>query len=140
MLQLGYNQLTGSIPPQLGKLNKLAVLALQSNQLTGAIPATLGDLTQLARLDLSFNSLFGSIPSKIAEVPLLEVFDVRNNSLSGSVPAGNIPFYLPFLSKTFAMFIFITVTCCLDARIEKTEWWVPVCEQQRSLWSWLQFA
>lgn len=88
VLQLGYNQLTGSIPPQLGNLNKLAVLALQSNQLTGAIPATLGDLTRLTRLDLSFNRLFGSIPSKIAEAPLLEVFDVRNNTLSGSVPAG----------------------------------------------------
>jgi hypothetical protein len=89
VLQLGYNKLTGSIPPQLGNLNKLAVLALQSNQLTGAIPATLGSLSQLTRLDLSFNSLFGSIPSKIADIPFLEVLDVRNNTLSGSVPAGN---------------------------------------------------
>ncbi|KAL5212547.1 hypothetical protein ABZP36_023394 [Zizania latifolia] len=88
MIKCPLGQLTGSIPPQLGNLNKLAVLSLQSNQLTGAITATLGDLTLLTRLDLSFNSLFGSIPSKISEIPLLQVFDVRNNSLSGSVPAG----------------------------------------------------
>ncbi|XVF50680.1 hypothetical protein PTKIN_Ptkin04bG0121500 [Pterospermum kingtungense] len=86
VLQLCYNQLTGSIPSQLGSLKKLNVLALQSNQLTGAIPASLGDLGTLMRLDLSFNRLFGSIPTKLADAPLLEVLDIRNNSLSGNVP------------------------------------------------------
>ena len=89
MLQFCYNQLTGSIPTQLGSLKKLNVLALQSNQLTGAIPASLGDLGTLIRLDLSFNRLFGSIPTKLADSPLLEVLDIRNNSLSGNVPLGN---------------------------------------------------
>lgn len=91
VLQLCYNQLTGSIPTQLGSLNRLAVLALQSNHLSGAIPASLGDLTQLMRLDLSFNHLFGSIPVKLAQIPQLIVLDLRNNTLSGSVPPGTIP-------------------------------------------------
>jgi hypothetical protein len=90
VLQLCYNQLTGSIPTQLGSLMKLSVLALQSNQLTGAIPASLGDLVTLSRLDLSFNHLFGSVPSKLADAPLLEALDLRNNTLSGSVPAGKV--------------------------------------------------
>ncbi|RZS20496.1 hypothetical protein BHM03_00053023 [Ensete ventricosum] len=85
---LCYNQLTGSIPTQLGRLKNLSVLALQSNHLSGAIPASLGDLTQLTRLDLSFNRLFGSIPVKLAQIPQLTVLDVRNNSLSGNVPSG----------------------------------------------------
>lgn len=66
VLQLCYNQLTGSIPTQLDSLKKLNVLALQSNLLTGAIPANLGNLGSLMRLDLSFNELFGSIPAKLA--------------------------------------------------------------------------
>lgn len=95
VLQLCYNQLTGSIPTQLGSLKKLTVLALQSNQLTGAIPASLGDVEMLMRLDLSFNNLFGSIPTKVADAPLLEVLDIRNNSLSGSVPLGNVSLNFP---------------------------------------------
>lgn len=88
VLQLGYNQLSGSIPTQLGQLKKLTVLALQSNQLTGAIPASLGDLPEMTRLDLSSNRLFGSIPSKLADIPNLKTLDLRNNTLSGSVPSG----------------------------------------------------
>lgn len=98
VLQLCYNQLTGSIPTQLGSLTRLTVLALQSNQLTGAIPASLGNLVMLMRLDLSFNNLFGSIPTRLAEAPLLEVLDIRNNTLSGSVPPGD------YSSKTLAFF------------------------------------
>lgn len=94
VLQLCYNQFTGSIPMELGSLKKLSVLALQYNQLSGAIPASLGDLRMLARLDLSSNRLFGSIPAKIADAPL-EVLDVSNNNLSGIVPPGNnvLPLY-----------------------------------------------
>lgn len=89
VLQLCYNQLTGSIPTQLGDLKKLSVLALQSNKLAGAIPASLGDLGMLMRLDLSSNNLFGSIPTRLADVPFLQVLDVHNNTLSGNVPPGN---------------------------------------------------
>lgn len=87
-MQLCYNQLTGSIPTQIGSLKRLNVLALQSNWLSGAIPASLGDLPELTRLDLSFNRLFGSIPVRLAQLPRLVILDVRNNSLSGSVPPG----------------------------------------------------
>ncbi|XP_015954688.1 probable leucine-rich repeat receptor-like protein kinase At1g35710 [Arachis duranensis] len=87
--QLCYNQLTGSIPTQLGDLKKLSVLALQSNELTSAIPASLGDLGMLMRLDLSSNQLFGSIPSRLADVTSLQVLDVHNNTLSGNVAPGN---------------------------------------------------
>lgn len=94
VLQLCYNQFTGSIPTQLGSLQKLSVLALQYNQLSGAIPASLGGLRTLARLDLSSNRLFGSIPAKIADAPL-EFLDVSDNNLSGIVPPGKnvLPLY-----------------------------------------------
>jgi Leucine-rich repeat (LRR) protein len=70
VLQLCYNQLSGSVPTQLGSLKNLNLLALQYNQITGAILATLGNLGTLQRLDLSFNRLFSSIPMKIADAPL----------------------------------------------------------------------
>ena len=52
-LSLYDNQLTGSIPAELGNLTNLELLSLFNNQLTGAIPAELGGLTNLEVLDSS---------------------------------------------------------------------------------------
>ncbi|MCY4647934.1 MAG: hypothetical protein OXE73_13795 [Gammaproteobacteria bacterium] len=41
---LNDNNLSGSIPPELGSLSSLHVLDLDENRLTGSIPPALGDL------------------------------------------------------------------------------------------------
>ena len=43
-LDLGYNQLTGSIPSEIGNLTNLTHLVLSLNQLTGEIPPEVCDL------------------------------------------------------------------------------------------------
>ena len=43
-LDLGYNQLTGSIPPEIGNLTNLESLHLNNNQLTGMIPESICNL------------------------------------------------------------------------------------------------
>ena len=58
-LNLTGNQLTGSIPPELGNLANLTRLILFLNQLTGAIPVELGSLTNLTDLSLEINQLTG---------------------------------------------------------------------------------
>jgi Leucine-rich repeat (LRR) protein len=110
VLQLCYNQFTGSIPSELGSLERLSVLALQSNHLTGAIPASLGDLGMLMRLDLSYNHFFGSVPTKVADAPLLEFLDIRNNSLSGNVPLG-IAFYQSDCVFSFLFWLLTSLIC-----------------------------
>ena len=52
MLSLGGNELTGSIPPELGNLTNLIELILRENQLSGNIPSEIGSLTNLIFLDL----------------------------------------------------------------------------------------
>jgi len=52
-LAIGYNNLTGTIPAEIGVLGALEVLWLTSNrELTGSIPPELGNLGSLRRLDL----------------------------------------------------------------------------------------
>ncbi|KAI3813865.1 hypothetical protein L1987_18600 [Smallanthus sonchifolius] len=60
-IQVGNQNLKGSLPPTLNNLTELQVLELQSNQLTGSLPSLSG-LTQLQNLLLSDND-FSSIPS-----------------------------------------------------------------------------
>ena len=52
MLYLNGNQLTGSIPTELGTMALMAYLQLYDNQLTGPIPTELGLLSQLVDLEL----------------------------------------------------------------------------------------
>ena len=51
-LNLGDNQLTGQIPPELGNVSGLGFLDLSQNQLSGPIPPELGKLGLLKTLFL----------------------------------------------------------------------------------------
>jgi hypothetical protein len=86
VLDLGVNYLTGNIPPELGKLTNLTRLYLWSNQLTGSIPAELGNLTNLIKLWLDHNQLSGSIPLQLADLASLTELDLSVNNLTGNIP------------------------------------------------------
>jgi len=60
------NNLTGTIPAELGSLTTLSDLRLNSNNMTGSIPAELGNLAALATLLLDSNALSGFVPLPIA--------------------------------------------------------------------------
>ena len=64
-MYLNSNQLTGSIPPEIGNLTNLTHLYLRDNQLTGIIPPEIGNLTNLILLSLINNQLTGLIPDEI---------------------------------------------------------------------------
>ncbi|RZC69491.1 hypothetical protein C5167_032625 [Papaver somniferum] len=86
-LSLPQHKLSGSISPEIGKLNHLKVLALHNNNLFGTIPSELANCTELRAIYLQGNYLSGSIPSDFGDLPDLEFLDVSSNSLSGSIPS-----------------------------------------------------
>jgi Leucine-rich repeat (LRR) protein len=89
----GYsNNLTGSIPSELGNLSNLRALSLWGNSLTGSIPSELGNLSYLWHLNLGGNSLTGSIPSELGNLSNLWHLNLGGNSLTGSIPSelGNL--------------------------------------------------
>ena len=85
-LDLGYNGLSGPIPPELGALSNLELLNLDVNALTGAIPPELGDLSNLEYLQLYRNDLSGAIPPELGGLSNLEWLDLAANDLSGPIP------------------------------------------------------
>ena len=85
-LSLYENQLTGSIPPEIGNLTNLTFLGLYKNQLAGSIPPEIGNLTNLTFLYLSYNLLTGSIPSAIGNLTNLTELVLHRNQFTGSIP------------------------------------------------------
>jgi Leucine-rich repeat (LRR) protein len=85
-LNLSSNQLSGAIPTQLGSLSNLTSLSLSSNQLSGAIPTQLGSLSNLTGLSLDHNQLTGTIPTQLGSLTNLQWLNLNNNQLSGTIP------------------------------------------------------
>jgi len=81
------NQLSGSIPTQLGKLANLEHLGLDYNQLSGSIPLELGKLKNLTRLWLNDNQLTGNVPAELGNLSSLnDLYLDWNTNLSGALP------------------------------------------------------
>ncbi|PIN16588.1 Leucine-rich repeat protein [Handroanthus impetiginosus] len=80
------NNLSGSIPPKIGKLFNLKSLWLWGNKLSGSIPLEIWKLYSLSELDLSGNNLSGTITPQIGKLYKLSQLDLSTNNLSGSIP------------------------------------------------------
>ena len=82
----GFSSLTGPIPGDLGNLVNLRTLVFFDTQLEGAIPPELGNLANLERLTLTGN-LQGTIPSELGRLHSLYVLFLAGNKLDGAIPA-----------------------------------------------------
>ncbi len=78
--------MTGSIPPELGRLSELETLVLYDNRLIGTIPPELGNQARLKELDLGENRLDGELSAELGNLLHLETLDLTNNRLTGCVP------------------------------------------------------
>jgi len=83
---LGANQLSGSIPSELGKLFALKYLHADTNELTGPIPEQLDNLHSIERIWLNDNFLTGQTPELFGNMTTLSSISLSNNHLSGSIP------------------------------------------------------
>jgi len=106
-VQLGGNQLVGSLPTEIYLLPKLVHLKLYSNQLhlsfegienaknlktlgldnTGLVSLRgIGYARSLEELNVAFNKLSGPIPEEFSRLVNLRVVDISRNSMSGDLP------------------------------------------------------
>ncbi|GLT31725.1 hypothetical protein SLA2020_064400 [Shorea laevis] len=87
-IDLSCNNLTGSLPSELGLLRGLYMLNLSHNQIFGDIPTSISSMSTLESLDLSFNSLSGEIPTTLTLLDFLTTLSLSYNNLSGKIPTG----------------------------------------------------
>ncbi|KAF3455620.1 hypothetical protein FNV43_RR00256 [Rhamnella rubrinervis] len=82
----GENNITGSIPHEIGQLKTIKELDLYDNYLSGSIPSSIGNLRSLTALSLFYNNLIGSIPLEMNNLTDLETLQFSANFLSGRLP------------------------------------------------------
>ncbi|WCJ25582.1 receptor-like protein kinase 2 [Euphorbia peplus] len=87
-LNLSWNLLQGQIPTSLGQMKNLKYLSLAGNKMNGTIPSSLGELRSLEVLDLSSNMLSGEIPNNLVKLINLTALLLNDNKLSGQIPSG----------------------------------------------------
>ncbi|XP_044505179.1 receptor protein kinase-like protein ZAR1 [Mangifera indica] len=87
-LNLRNNNFYGSLPIELFNASNLQSLILSGNSFSGPVPPQIGNLTNLRFLYLSQNSFNGSIPSSLVQCKRLKALVLNNNSLNGSLPNG----------------------------------------------------
>lgn len=91
-LNLSGNNLTGSLPSEIGKLTKLEILNVSNNNMTG-IPAEIGQLSKLRILNYANNQITG-LPNELGNLSNLEQFDLSGNNASAQDLSGirqNLP-------------------------------------------------
>ena len=87
-LWLDGNDISQTIPTEIGQLTALTSVAIANNSLTGTIPTEFGLLTNLQRLWLFGNQLTGKIPSQLEQLVNLEILKLEDNSIKGHMPSG----------------------------------------------------
>ncbi|KAB2630502.1 LRR receptor-like serine/threonine-protein kinase [Pyrus ussuriensis x Pyrus communis] len=85
-LKVSGNYLTGVVPEEIGKLEKIGQLYLGGNKFFGPIPSSLGNMTSLIELGMERNSFEGSIPPSLGNCPNLLLLSLHNNNLTSSIP------------------------------------------------------
>ncbi|MED6142934.1 hypothetical protein PIB30_002224 [Stylosanthes scabra] len=86
-LYLGYNQIFGKIPAELGNLVNLTLLTMSHCRFDGNIPATFGQFQKIGVLELNENKLSGEIPAFIGNLSQLYFLNLADNMFEGSIPS-----------------------------------------------------
>ena len=84
-VDLNYNNLNGTLPPEISQLTQLESLNLKGSQLS-SFPEELSELSNLRTLTLSDNGLT-QIPSQVLTLSTLERLEINDNNLA-TLPSG----------------------------------------------------
>ena len=85
-LSLSFNQLKGTIPTEFTQCKLINELRISDNDLRGTLPDLFQNTTELRLLYLSNNRLSGEIPSSLWYIDSLFWLELQNNNLEGIVP------------------------------------------------------
>ena len=75
----------GTIPNEIGMLNKLNTLSLTNGKILGPIPDTMYNIQTLETLQLNNNEITGELPKALYTMKNLKILHLNNNKLRGRI-------------------------------------------------------
>ncbi|MED6107418.1 hypothetical protein PIB30_013775 [Stylosanthes scabra] len=95
ILDLKTNNLTGTIPQNIGALSKLQFLDLSTNYLNGTLPLSIANLTKVHELDVSRNDITGILDPLLfpdsSDDPKTGLISIRNLLFQDTLLGGTLP-------------------------------------------------
>ncbi|XP_038983443.1 probable LRR receptor-like serine/threonine-protein kinase At1g74360 [Phoenix dactylifera] len=85
LLAISGNQLSGEVPPEIGRMRNLSLVYLNLNRLSGRLPPEIARLPLIV-LNVSSNSFSGPIPPELGGIQCLQKLDLSCNNFSGEFP------------------------------------------------------
>jgi len=85
LMNLGFNQFSGNIPPCINKLETLSALLLNDNQFSGPLP-DLSKLALLRHLNVANNQLSGAVGAWVGQLATLAILQLNGNKFTGPLP------------------------------------------------------
>ena len=82
------NDLYGTIPDSFNKWTNLTTFYVFHNKITGTVPFSVGQWSKLQQVSFAFNRMTGTLPSSIARWTNLDYFGAYGNQFNGSIPDG----------------------------------------------------
>ncbi|KAL6960254.1 hypothetical protein U1Q18_044241, partial [Sarracenia purpurea var. burkii] len=86
-IDLNHDNVSSSLPEELGLLTDLALFHLNSNRFCGTLSENFRKLHILYELDDSNNLFIGNFPYVVISLPTLKFLDIRYNGFDGDVPS-----------------------------------------------------
>ncbi|MEP2278074.1 T9SS type B sorting domain-containing protein [Maribacter sp.] len=80
------NNLTGTIPDEIGDLTFLNTINLAAENLSGNLPDSFFNLSDLVFINLRSNNLSGEIPDQISQLVNLNTLQLYDNNFEGEIP------------------------------------------------------
>jgi len=84
------NKISGVLPPQIGEMESLQILNISYQNLTGSLPLELVNINNLNTINLAGNSFSGTLPTFLNNIVTLQELDLANNNFSGALPDLNL--------------------------------------------------
>ena len=85
-LDMTWNNLSGSLPAEIGNLTWLEGMLFYGSGISGELPATIANMTSLVNLWVGGNQLSGEIPAWLGGMTNLQGLGLQSNPFTGSIP------------------------------------------------------
>lgn len=121
-LNLDYNNLVGTLPPEIGDLSHMRILSLCASPLTGTLPEEFGKLDRLEIALFNLSQLSGNLPLCITDCESLRLIDFLGNNLTGSIPK-EYAILMDRMKDTYFSFANNNLSGLIPEEITATNYW-----------------